>query len=224
MKNQIKVFLGIFCVFLMFFLTLSGNAQIIKGEVMAGLNMTQVDGDEVYGFKKPGLNLGAGAMIPFEKNFDVSLEINYSQKGAKQKAQYISDSLNGAYELYLNYLEIPVLVHYTDKDLISIGTGLSWGRLVSAKEYEHDRQTPTTAQNNVYDPNDICILLDLRLKVYKALKFNFRYSYSLAKIRTRDFSSLGGDTWTRDQYNNVLTFRMLYVFNEIGSKQILNQR
>jgi hypothetical protein len=205
-------------------LAYDGNAQIIKGEVMAGLNMTQVDGDEVYGFKKPGLNLGAGAMIPFEKNFDFSIEINYSQKGAKQKAQYISDSLNGAYELYLNYLEVPVLVHYTDKDLISIGTGLSWGRLVSAKEYEHDRQTPTSSQNGVYAPNDICILLDLRLKVYKALKFNFRYSYSLAKIRTRDFSSLGGETWTRDQYNNVLTFRMLYVFNEIESKRIFDQQ
>jgi hypothetical protein len=46
MKNQIIICIGIFYVFLMFFFTISGNAQIIKGEVMAGLNMTQVDGDE----------------------------------------------------------------------------------------------------------------------------------------------------------------------------------
>jgi hypothetical protein len=218
-KNIHLIFL---CV-LSLFLANIGNAQIIKGEVMAGLNMTQVDGDMVYGFKKPGLNLGAGAMIPFKKNFDVSLEINYSQKGAKQKAQYLSDSLNGAYELYLNYLEVPVLVHYTDKELISIGTGISWGRLVGAKELEHGRQTTTTAQNGVYNPNDICVLLDLRLKVYEALKFNFRYSYSMARLRTREFTSLNGIVTNRGQFNNVLTFRLLYMFNETRSKRNLNQ-
>lgn len=190
---------------------------------MAGLNMTQVDGDLVYGFKKPGLNLGAGAMIPFAKNWDLSIETNYSQKGSSQKPQYLSDSLNGAYKLYLNYLEVPILVHYTDKELMSIGTGFSWGRLVSAKEFEHGRQTATTAQNSVYEPNDICILLDLRLKVYQALKFNFRYSYSISKIRTRDFTNTNGDVERRKQYNNVLTFRLLYMFNETRSKNILKQ-
>lgn len=214
-----------FAILILFILLLFNqlDAQIIKGEVMAGLNMTQVDGDMVYGFKKPGLNLGAGAMIPFAKNFDASVEINYTQKGAKQKAQYLSDSLNGAYQLYLDYMEVPLLVHYTDKDLISIGTGFSWGRLVSAKEFEHDRQTSTTAQNGVYDLNDICVLLDLRLKVYNALKFNFRYSYSINKIRTREFTDTNGYSEKRDQYNNVLTFRLLYMFNEKKSKQILNK-
>ncbi len=209
----------IFGLLFVFILNNQLNAQIIKGEVMAGLNMTQVDGDEVFGFKKPGFSIGAGAMIPFHENFDLSLETNYNQKGASQKAQYISDSLNGAYKLYLNYLEIPVLVHYTDKDLISIGTGFSWGRLVGAKEFEHGRQTATTAQNGVYKPNDFCVLLDLRLKVYQSLKFNFRFSYSILSLRTRAFSNLQGDTWTRDQYNKVLTFRLLYIFNEERSKQ-----
>lgn len=195
------------------------NSQIIKGEVMAGLNMTQVDGDEVFGFKKPGLNLGAGAMIPFAKGFDLSLETNFSQKGSRQKAQYLSDSLNGAYKLYLNYVEIPVLVHFTDKDLVSVGTGFSWGRLVGAHEFEHDRQTSTTAQNGVYSPNDFCVLVDLRLKVYQALKFNFRYSYSMSRIRTREFSDAAGNIWSRGQFNNVLTFRMLYIFSEERSKR-----
>jgi hypothetical protein len=200
------------------------HSQIIKGEVMAGMNMTQVDGDIVFGFKKPGLNLGAGAMIPIGKGFDLSLETNFSQKGSKQKAQYLSDSLNGAYKLYLNYVEIPLLVHYTDKDLVSVGTGFSWGRLVAAREFEHDRQTATTALNGVYSPNDFCVLVDLRLKVYQALKFNFRYSYSMSRIRTREFSDAAGNIKSRGQFNNVLTFRMLYIFNEERSKRNFEQR
>lgn len=219
-------FITFFSIILIFWLIPSEKAfsQIIKGEVMAGLNMTQVDGDEVFGFKKPGLNLGAGAMIPIGKGFDLSLETNFSQKGSKQKAQYISDSLNGAYQLYLSYVEIPLLVHYTDKDLVSVGAGFSWGRLVGAKEFEHDRQTATTAQNGVYSPNDFCVLVDLRLKVYEALKFNFRYSYSMSRIRTREFSDAAGNTWSRGQFNNVLTFRMLYMFNEERSKRNFEQR
>jgi len=222
MKNTRTIIHGFGWIALMFLLSLSTHAQIIKGELMAGLNITQVDGDMVSGYKKAGFNLGAGAMIPFKNNFDFSIETNFSQKGANQKAEYLSDSLNGAYKLYLNYLEVPVLVHYTDKELLTIGTGFSWGRLVGAREFEHGRQTATTALNGVYSMNDFSILLDLRLKVYRALKFNFRYSYSLSRIRTREFTDLMGNVTIRNQFNNVLTFRMLYMINETQSKQILN--
>ncbi len=194
-------------------------SQVIKGEMIAGFNLAQVDGDEVYGYKKPGLQLGLGAMIPIAKKWDISLETIYNEKGANQKAQYRSDSLNGAYKLLLNYVEVPVLVHFTDKEFITVGSGFSWGRLISAKEFEHGVQTPTTAQNNVYSPNDFNVLLDLRMRIYQRLKFNFRYQYSVTKIRNREFSTLNGTVWSRNQYNNLLTFRLVYVFNEERSER-----
>ncbi len=209
-------------IFLLLF-SLEGHSQIIKGQLIAGLNMTQVDGDEVYGYKKPGLQLGLGAMIPFGDKWDLSIETIYNEKGARQKAQYpmLADSTNGAYSLYLNYLEVPVLVHFTDKELITVGTGFSWGRLITAREYEHDRQTNTDAQNGVYNPNDFNILVDLRMRLYKQIKFNFRYAYSMAKIRTREYSTNtgSGSTWSRKQYNNMLTFRLVYMINEAKSDQ-----
>ncbi|KAF0130377.1 MAG: hypothetical protein FD155_1677 [Bacteroidetes bacterium] len=200
------------------------NAQFIKGFVAGGLIMAQVDGDEAYGYKKTGANFGVGVMIPFKKNWDISMETSFSQKGARQKAQYSMDSLNGAYKLNLNYLEIPVLIHYTDKEFITVGTGLSWARLIDAAEWEHGRQTRTTAQNKIYKPNDLSVLLDLKMKIYKKLKFNFRYSYSMLKIRTREFSTVGGTTiWTRHQYNNTLTFRLVYIFNEEQSERVVRE-
>lgn len=133
----------------------------------------------------------------------------------------LADSTNGAYSLYLNYLEVPVLVHFTDKELITVGTGFSWGRLITAREYEHDRQTNTEAQNGVYNPNDFNVLVDLRMRLYKQIKFNFRYAYSMAKIRTREYSTNtgSGSTWSRKQYNNMLTFRLVYMINEVKSDQ-----
>lgn len=215
-----RTFLGVVFVLL----TVVSQAQIIKGFVAGGVNMAQVDGDEAYGYKKPGFNLGVGAMVPFGNNWDLSLETSFTQKGANQKAQYILDSLNGAYKLHFNYLEIPVMIHYTDKDFVTVGTGFSWARLIRADEWEHGRQTATTAANGVYKPNDLSVLIDLKMRIIHRLKFNFRYSYSMFKIRTREFTNVGGtERWTRHQYNNVLTFRLVYVINEAQSARAMRE-
>jgi len=218
---MMKKFSAIIIVFLFFGLGLQVSAQIIKGAAILGMNLSQVDGDEVYGFKKIGLNIGAGVIIPFDKKgkWDVSIEALYSQKGANQKRQYTDSIITGEYRINLNYVEIPVLVMFTDKDFISVGAGFSWGRLVGAKEWEHGVLIETTtASSGTYSKNDFCILADFRIRIYKGLKFNLRYAYSLVKIRTRDFENLAGDTWTREQYNNVISFRLIYVFNEKKSQ------
>lgn len=208
------------------------NAQIIKGEAIVGMNLTQVDGDEVYGFKKVGANVGAGVMVPFGKRgrWDVSFETLFTQKGSNQKQQYYDSTLfvctgdsvliTGQYKLQLNYVEIPVMVMFTDKEFISFGAGLTWARLVGVKEYEHGQLVEnTTLSSGTYDKNDFSILADFRIRLYKSLKFNVRYQYSLLKIRTRDFYDTQCNVETRDQYNNVITFRLIWVFNEAQSRK-----
>jgi hypothetical protein len=194
-------------------------AQVFKGFVNAGLNMAQVDGDEVYGYKMPGLHFGPGVMLGVGKNFDISLEAAFTQRGANEKAQYFTirgnDTLTGAYRLRLDYFQIPLMLHYTDKDLFTAGLGFSYARLVRAEEFEHGKQTATNAGNKVFSPHDYNILLDLKYRMVGSLRLAFRYEYSMAKIRTREFTSIGGSTpWTRQQYNNVVSFRLLYIFNE----------
>ncbi len=55
MSKKALLFLSV-----IFLVTLSQklSAQIIKGEAIAGFNLSQVDGDMFYGFKKFGLNVG----------------------------------------------------------------------------------------------------------------------------------------------------------------------
>ncbi|HMM12245.1 MAG TPA: outer membrane beta-barrel protein [Bacteroidales bacterium] len=211
-----KVFL--FLLPLMLFAALA-KGQVFKGFVNAGLNMTQVDGDEVYGYKMPGLHIGPGVMLDIGGNFDLSLEAAYTQRGANQKAQYFTvlggDTLTGAYRLRLNYFQVPLMIHYTDKDLFTAGFGFSYARLVRAEEYEHGRRTLTNANNQVYSPHDFNVLLDLKYRMTGSLRLSFRYEYSVASIRTREYTSLGGtQPWTRKQYNNVISLRLFYLFNE----------
>ncbi|MFU8843545.1 MAG: outer membrane beta-barrel protein [Bacteroidales bacterium] len=210
----------LFCMIPLVIVLPQARSQDVQAAVIAGLNLSQVDGDEVYGFYKPGLNMGLSAIVPVGRHFNFALETLFNQKGAFQGDQYFStDSagnvLTGAYNLRLNYLEVPILFFFNDKDIIMGGAGISYGRLVGIKEEEHrQRITTTTLNSGTYNRDDFNIMADIRFRVYKKFQFNVRYAYSLLKIRTREFESFIGDTWERNQYNNLLSFRLIYMINE----------
>jgi len=200
------------------------EAQVIKGAVIAGTNLSQVDGDEVYGFNKLGLNVGAAAIIPLHEKWELSVEALFSQKGSRQTSQY-DDSLTGEYKLKLAYMEVPVLAHFNDKDIVKFGLGLSWGRLISVEEYEHGIKVDSTTLNGgPYSRNDFNAIADVKFRIYKRLKFNVRYAYSIVKIRTRLFEPpYSTESWTRKQYNNFWSFRLIYVINETQSERTRRQ-
>jgi hypothetical protein len=209
-------------------------AQRFQGAVMGGMNISQVDGDEVYGFKRVGGHFGVGVILPIKK-WDITLETVFNQKGAFEKEQYqywdkdsvgnLIDSVlyTGAYDLRLNYVEIPLMAHYTDRDRYTAGLGFSYGRLVSVSEIEHGGNIPPYSDTVKFNKNDFNILIDLQIRVWKQLKFNIRYAYSITPIRERTFYDViyqVKDPWIRKQYNNMLTFRLVYVFNEQNEKTV----
>jgi len=195
-------------------------AQRIKGQIIGGINATQIDGDEVYGYHKFGLTLGVGAILPFNnKRWSLSVETIFNQKGAYQNESPELDTLpKPYYNIRINYLEVPVLIHFEDKQTITFGLGFSWGRTVGIEEIEHGRKIETTTLAGPYKRDDVNFLADLRFRLYGKLKFNFRYAYTVFPIRTRIFTNSIGQTWERTQYNSLLTFRLIYVFNEAPDK------
>ncbi len=195
-------------------------AQRFLGAVAGGMNLTQVDGDEVVGYKRVGGHLALGAILPIKKKWDITLETVFNQKGAYEGAQY-RDSLygtviNGKYDLRLNYVEVPLTAHFTDRERFTVGGGFAYGRLVSFKEVEHDGAVPPYSDTVAFKKNDYSVLIDLQVRIWKSLKFNFRYEYSMVPIRERVYIDPYGikDPNTRKQYNNMLTFRMVYIINE----------
>jgi hypothetical protein len=207
-------------------------SQRIMGALSAGVNLSQVDGDEVYGFKKVGLNIGPSVIIPFgkDKKWSVTLELLFSQLGSRQKSEYaptdtVQDSIHAGfydgYRLSLTYVQIPVIVHFTDKRRIAGGIGFQYGQLVGVTEYEDYNDNrgfvrTTTTLQGPYTLADLQVLADVRVRLYRGLWFNVRYSYSLLPIRTRVFvNPFYGDTWIRKQYNNVISLRLVYIFNDI---------
>lgn len=221
----------IFVMAFLFLAVLPAKSQIIKGAAIVGANFAQVDGDEVYGFHRYGANLGLAAIIPFSKTWSVSLETLFSQKGSSQGQIYYDERedsitgqvniLTGEYKLKMNYVEVPLILRYTDKEVFSLGAGISYARLVGITEEEHGKKVETTYLNSgTYKKDDWLANADLMIRLHKNLKVNLRYSYSLFKLRTRDFYNIYGQyVKTRDQYNNLVSLRLIWVFNE-GAKSV----
>lgn len=248
------------------------HAQIIKGEVFVGGNACQVDGDECFGFKKFGVHAGAGALIPVYTSqnvgLDIGLEVLFNQKGAYKKRANVSNStFPYAYNLRLNYAEIPLMFYVTDKDRYSLGVGVSYGRVVYLDEKqdgistgiglgdgvlhwrENDDQMPdirriedineldrvirsagfndTVSISSVIDnshsyrAHDFSICADMRIRIWEGIHAELRYQYSLRPLRYRMFYEDVGLTLAnqiRAQYNNSITLRVVYIFNEHRSK------
>lgn len=248
------------------------KAQIIKGELFLGGNACQVDGDECFGFKKLGVHAGVGALVPITNWMDIGLEVLFNQKGAyKRDSITYGSTFPHAYNLKLNYAEIPLMIYLTDKDAVSVGIGVSYGRLVGLNElvdgrpseYEgigigigdgnlHWRQnsdnlpdisqvtrlkelgdivgktypdvtyiSEVVANSNTYRPHDFNICADLRFRIWEGFHAEVRYQYSLRPIRTRMFYediNLVMANQIRTQYNNSITLRVVYLFNEHRSK------
>lgn len=244
------------------------HAQIIKGELFLGGNLCQVDGDECFGYKKFGVHAGAGALVPITSFMDVGLEVLFNQKGAYKRDAITSNSTYPyAYNLKLNYAEIPLMIYLTDKDRYSVGIGVSYGRVVGLDEKndgistgialgdghlhwrENEENLPdishvselnelaeivysagfpdtayissVVANSNSYRAHDFNICADLRFRIWEGIHAELRYQYSLRPIRTRMFYedvNLVLANQIRLQYNNTITLRVVYIFNEHRSK------
>lgn len=240
MKRYYKLFFSIIC-----FLVISSfslDAQVIKGGLILGGNLSQVDGDRAYGFKQLGFNVGATAIVPFTDKWSLSIETLFSQEGAHQKETNVSDDyalpINGLddtltffaditnhYQLRLNYVRIPILVHYNDRRF-SIGAGFQYGRLVSVNENNRiSSSDPSFPLPEYYEldafsnKNDLNVIADIKFRIWKGLYFNARYSYSMIPIRKVNMVYVDtntGELWAKElkQYNNTITIRLMWVFND----------
>ncbi|MCF8365851.1 MAG: PorT family protein [Bacteroidales bacterium] len=202
------------------------HGQRVMGVLIGGFNATHVEGDDVFGFRKIGANAGAAAVVPFGEKWTFSIETIYNMKGSHHKEggrgmdyRYRHDY--NQYKLVLNYVEVPVLLHYIDRTGVRGGMGLSYGRLIEVKEWEDNVRIATTTLNNgPYDLDDYSALFDVQIPVYRQLKVNVRYAFSLFKIRERQYQNVDpGEEKIKKQYNRVLSFRVLWYFNEESSRQ-----
>jgi hypothetical protein len=183
------------------------------GGLILGTNFTQVDGDSYKGYHNIGLNTGVVVYAKLAPQIAGSLEILFSQKGAKSNGSQLSNggiTLITKQNIRLNYAEIPVQINYFNNKKSNFGGGFSYSQLISSKE-----EIVGTNKSVVYDPDkypfnkiDINLVLSGQLHLYKGLFAGLRFQYSMLSIRNNVDAEYG----RAQQFNNVFALRLMYLF------------
>jgi hypothetical protein len=186
---------------------------LFKALFIAGLNMAQIDGDNEYGYKNFGAEVGIGALVRFHSIFSTSLELDYTMKGARARLPSTPD-VSERYNVQWDYISAPVALNIHIKDIVMFDLGLAPGVMVRYKEINYDginvTNDPPYGQPRKFD---LDIFTGIHFIIKKHYALGFKYSYSLIPIRDALI-----DTRVNGQYNNVLTFRFVYILGQLKKK------
>lgn len=192
----------------------NGQDKIFFGGIVAGINASQIDGDTYAGFHKAGLNTGIAAYIKLNPKVVLSLELLYSQKGARNVQVYNSPTVGSVPIIYtakLNYAEIPLMLHYAVADKIHFGLGASYSRLVSDKEtMDSYTQSSINALQNTFRKQDFNYLAAVSYQLYNNIFVRARYQYSMTSIR--DAQKIPIEFGTSRQFNNLFALQFIALF------------
>lgn len=171
------------------------NAQRFKGGIMAGFNVSQIDGDGLSGFNKAGFVGGAYVFTEFTERWSAQMEIRYSSKGAATPKNDVRNI-----KIRLLYIEIPIVAKFELVEKFNLDAGLSFGYLFNAARndgYGYEKY------DEVDGNMDMAMLIGLDYSFFERLTVSAMYSYSIFPL----YASYTGASYESGAYfNNVITF------------------
>jgi hypothetical protein len=185
------------------------------GGLLLGGNFSQVDGDFYAGFRKAGLNAGGIVYAKLGNKIAASMEILFSQKGARgHKARESNTGIYviQKYNIDLNYAEVPLMINYFDKHRSHFGAGVSYSQLISSSErIQTNPVYPVADLNKVYPfkKYDLNFVIGGNLHLVKGWFLNYHYQYSIMPIRDKADLEISRAS---KQFNNMHVLRVMYLF------------
>ncbi len=186
--------------------------KVFNGGIIVGANICKLDDvDDFTSYHKVGLNAGGIVYTRFSETFGVSMEILFSQKGDKEVSQANSYSVGSYFSQYLlklNYIEVPITIHYLQKRM-DYEMGFSYSRLISSNESIYsDPPVIINPLINYFNKDDYELIFGGTYHLFKHYYFNLRWQFSLLQIRPIERTP--GGFYFDGQQNNVLNFRIIY--------------
>lgn len=197
---------------------------LFKATFAAGLNLSQIDGDEQAGYNYPGAQAAVGVLVKFHKNVSVGLEVQYAMKGAYRRLN------NNEFPTYMfrqqwDYVGIPLMLNVHDKKLVMASAGLSFNYLVRNKlrfdVYDAAGNINDSLSNIAIRPLsleprkfDLCAVVGFQFLIKKVLGIGARFEYSLIGLKP----SVGPISKVRNMYNNTVTVRLQYILSPVKKK------
>ncbi|MCO6462342.1 MAG: PorT family protein [Saprospiraceae bacterium] len=199
--------------FLLLFCTLFAlriNAQSnFTGGIIAGGSLSQITGDEAYGYNKPSYLVGVKAGYKFKSRLNLEVEFLYNTKGSARGRQF---NYLPYWTMEFNYLEIPLLAGYKDwlspkgfYHLVFYG-GISYSIMLDNK-ITNPKYKPYMEGN--LNEKEWSFILGATYQATKHLGFTGRYNRAITKVWTKDFVDDRFSNWMK---NYQISLAAQYMF------------
>ena len=170
-------------------------SQGFKGGLMGGMVVSQIDGDQIEGYHKAGLQTGIYTQYLFNDQWSIVMEIKYIQKGSLHTDK---DNPYSYFRIKLNYIELPFLLEYKLNKSFIFGAGLAYGNLLSAKV--DDASGSIVSQQLSYKKTDVNIVGQVKYAFNEHYWIDLKMAYSILPITNQ----------SPFQFNNLISFGIGY--------------
>lgn len=190
-------------------------SQRFSAGVIGGLNASQVDGDLLAGFDKLGITAGMKVVVDLESAIDLNIEFLYTQRGSQP--DLFNPDFDPDIRIHLNYAELPVYASIGDwwqeddkYHKVSAHAGLSFGRLISAKTFDHfhpsDKKIDTFVE--YFNDYDLSWLIGVSYMMNKNWGITGRYTREIIPLLNAKKHNLASERLL----SYYMTFRLEYYF------------
>ncbi len=172
-------------------------SQGFKGGIIAGVVVSQVDGDAYAGYHKVGFQGGIYTRYKFSESWSLYSELKFIQKGSSQTNK---DDPYSNFKIKLSYIDLPFILNYQYNKKIVFGAGLSYGALMSAEV--QDGAGIVDRKQLFYHNYDVNFIAQVKYILNEHLWLDLKGAYSIIYIT---------DVSPR-QFNNLISFTLGYEF------------
>lgn len=173
--------------------------QTFKAGLTGGVTLSQIDGDQLGGFNKLGLQGGIRAAALFSERWQLGIELLYSQQGSRR---INTDNPASIYEkIHLNMVEAPVLIHFSDWKF-RVGAGLSYARIINYKIIDYSGADISEFQ--LLEPDVFSLVL--------GVTFNFNEHVGMDVRWSRYLNNIQADKEDAPFFGRLIGIRCLYTF------------
>ncbi|MEP7267673.1 MAG: outer membrane beta-barrel protein [Saprospiraceae bacterium] len=182
----IRFILVLLCVLIISHSAITQNLRFGSG-VIAGINLAQVDGDDMQGYDKSGLNFGLRGIAFILPKLEIQTELTYSQQGSQSKS--FKQEIHNGRKLYVDYGGVTGLIAINDwyhpiKEFyrFQLIGGVSLKRLIRSDYYDGIRSDTRKVNFKDVSPyfstTDFSMILGANFKLTPKAGLSFRYNRS----------------------------------------------
>lgn len=153
------------------------RGQNLGGGLVLGLNLSQIDGDNEGGFRKPGMGVGGYVAFQLSDKLELQPEILFDQIGSVSRDGFFSNRFNYfSFPIILNF-QIPIILG-EEKRVLKLQAGPVPSVLMSARDKL--RVSPSDDITEDFKSIDIRAAVGTVFELNPRVAFSLRWNYSLA--------------------------------------------